>query len=376
MRKQVYYVCFCCLLLQSFSIGCLKDENSKTDNQNSTFSTFISKFEKVEIKSISDTKLFYNENVIIPYRLDLVGEDRIMIVSPNEWKLQLLSKKGKSYGISGGNGMGPDEFQVINAVNVDDENDIYVLDTRSNKVEFYGTNSDSLFHNNTLTLPSHHPYLIFDFVKVSGQYFGIFKDFFSSNSSHTFSLFALDEELKISEKIYELPPNDLAQGVVEGFMQDRFLGYRTYWAFRNGKLFFTNSKEFAVTEIDLVTHSIKNYDLGNFPKRKIKQEEIEYVLNEYKDLTTLYPKVEEELKEQKYFPYFNKFDITSKYAYFQLLNFSTEGEDQVLRINLSDKKREVISVTNKFSFQRASDSTIFGIYFGEEDIFPMHIELK
>ncbi|RNC79554.1 MAG: hypothetical protein ED557_13590 [Balneola sp.] len=377
MRNLSFIICVTFLFLSFFLATCKKKSSKKEEEKSQTFSSFVANLNQVQIES--EQEPFTSENIIIPFRLDLDNYGNVLAVSPSDWNLQLLDKNGVSLGIQGGNGMGPGEFQVVNSIYVDEKNNIFILDMRGNKIESYGVRNDSLIYRMGFSLPSYYPFLIYDFAKVGDQYFGIFKDVFSQHSDgkndQSFILYSLNDKLEMEEELYVLPTGVVADRKGNGIMQNEFLSYETYRIFRNSKLFIANSKEFSVTEVDLVTRSVKNYDLGYFPKRKKKEEEVDYILDEYEGLTTIFPNVENNLREPGNFPLFSVFDVTSEYAYFRIYNFSEESNSQIIRINLSSNEKELITVSKNFYFYRATDEAVYGIYEGLDRRYPMRIQL-
>lgn len=337
-----------------------------SNDQEEAYNNFHAFLDELPEKQAIKANFFQEEAPIVygPLRMEIDQHEQVVIVDSETWKIYMFSDTGELKTEAGGYGNGPGEFIVINDLFISFDNQLYVLDGRSQRVTSYDISLGQLNLLGTYNLPGYLPLTIESFYKSERYgYIGVFRNLrkiegSASKDEDPFIVYNLDDELKPGERLLELKGNETID--IDGFVDDNHLGVQTHWHFDpdSDSFYYSHSDELMYFGTDFQPTGKTSGGLKEYPEYKLTETDYNFLLEYLDNVIHLYPEIKEALDDMNEIPYFRDFYVTEEFVFWNV--FYTSWDYQYI-LGFNRHTEQIISLKLTPSTPKSFGIEIFGV---------------
>lgn len=350
-------VCLIIIILTS----CNNENDKQLLNE---FDNYISNLTQhnVEFKTVDiDSEITGLHKVILD------NADRLLVVDHTSWNIHLLDENGEIKYSIGELGTGPAEYLQINQVFINDDNQLFILDKKLQRIVVYQILENNIEPLRTINLPSFGSLSIQKYYQYEDNSFGIFKELGSHDNSQYF--YSLNNELEIQDLLLEFDGNEVESVRVNNsftaFYEVPF-GSKTYFDFYQGQLIHSKNNKIAFKKFSLVNNTISEINENDIPERKKTDETADFLSSKFNILINRYPELQNNLEFRDLLPIFHNFKVNSEFIYVKILGYESDSQEYILRYNSQTNEFKKIQTPNSFYLHAVTDSRLYGILRGND----------
>ncbi|MEQ9091338.1 MAG: 6-bladed beta-propeller [Balneola sp.] len=313
---------------------------------------------------------FETQKIIAPYDLVQTKDEKFWVSADRlEHQIILFDQLGSYLAETGRKGKGPGEFEGATILHIGWDNDLYVLDSRLQRITQYELSENQLNMVSSFS-PSSSSELSTYYREIYVTEWGNFGVICTlidyKTGEEEYSLVELDEEFKVKKRLLTMPGNE-KMSLDRWNHVNHLAGKKTFWDLNGEWFYHVSSHNTVINKYNVRTGKSTSLSHLLFEDRRLTEEIRLELLDVAYNMTERSDKIHEAFVDVEVLPLFQDFMVYENHYYLVIYNPSGSESTELIRVNEISGKIEFADIPLSLWKVKAGKQMIYGTVTSGED---------